>query len=88
MYIDSMIDRYCGRYKHRTTYRIDLLQLSSETHQKYSELCQSHNVQESTGQSSVFNRRLSYAYGAKRVQQSQLKIQGKDNDRQVEGYYC
>ena len=28
------------------------------------------------GQSSVFNRRLSY--GAKRVQQSQLKIQGKD----------
>ena len=51
-----------------------------------SELCQSHNVQESTGQSSVFNRRLSY--GAKRVQQSQLKNQGKDNDRQVEGCYC
>ena len=47
---------------------------------------QSHNVQESTGQSSVFNRRLSY--GAKRVQQSRFKIQGKDNDRQVEGYHC
>ena len=47
---------------------------------KYSELCQSYNVQESTGLSisSVFNRRFSY--GAKRVQQSQLKIQGKDND--------
>ena len=75
-----------------TTYSVpyeqscNTLQLSSETHQKYSKLCQSHNVQESTGQSSVFNRRLSY--GAKRVQQSQLKIQRKDNDRQVEGYYC
>ena len=29
----------------------------------YSELCQSHNVQEGTGQSSVFNRRLSYGVG-------------------------
>ena len=37
--------------------------LPKHMYQEYCELCQSHNVQESTGQSSVFNRRLSY--GAK-----------------------